>query len=102
MFYSSLAIDHLHIHLDFKLENVNNINYFELKIQAVLNFIVCVPAYPFAFCTREKQPWCELAESAEDGPTTQFVQKVGLVFIEYGNVKKHILLSFYRPLRIIC
>jgi beta-ureidopropionase len=57
-------------------------------MQAILNFVVCVPAYPFAFCTREKQPWCELAESAEDGPTTQFVQKVGLVFIEYGNVKK--------------
>jgi len=32
--------------------------------------------YPFAFCTREKQPWCEFAESAEDGPTTQFVKKL--------------------------
>ncbi|GFG29062.1 hypothetical protein Cfor_02092 [Coptotermes formosanus] len=32
--------------------------------------------YPFAFCTREKQPWCEFAETAEDGPTTQFVQKL--------------------------
>lgn len=31
---------------------------------------------PFAFCTREKQPWCQFAESAEDGPTTQFLQKV--------------------------
>jgi hypothetical protein len=31
---------------------------------------------PFAFCTREKQPWCEFAEDAETGPTTQFVQKV--------------------------
>ena len=31
---------------------------------------------PFAFCTREKQPWCEFAESAEDGPTTKFLQKV--------------------------
>jgi hypothetical protein len=70
-------------------------------MQAILNFVVCVPAYPFAFCTREKQPWCELAESAEDGPTTQFVQKVGLVFMEYGNVKTYILFSFYRPLRII-
>ncbi|KAF0307192.1 Beta-ureidopropionase [Amphibalanus amphitrite] len=29
---------------------------------------------PFAFCTREKQPWCEFAESAEDGPTTHFLQ----------------------------
>ncbi|XP_067015045.2 beta-ureidopropionase [Anabrus simplex] len=31
---------------------------------------------PFAFCTREKQPWCEFAESAESGPTTQFIQKL--------------------------
>lgn len=31
---------------------------------------------PFAFCTREKQPWCEFAESAEDGPTTKFLQEL--------------------------
>ncbi|KAB0791736.1 hypothetical protein PPYR_03536 [Photinus pyralis] len=29
---------------------------------------------PFAFCTREKEPWCEYAESAEEGPTTKFLQ----------------------------
>ncbi|KAA0194343.1 hypothetical protein HAZT_HAZT006968 [Hyalella azteca] len=33
---------------------------------------------PFAFCTREKLPWCEFAEPAEDGPTTQFIQKVDI------------------------
>lgn len=31
---------------------------------------------PFAFCTREKHPWCQFAESAEDGPTTVFLQEV--------------------------
>lgn len=31
---------------------------------------------PFAFCTREKLPWTEFAESAEDGLTTRFCQKV--------------------------
>ncbi|PSN55002.1 Beta-ureidopropionase [Blattella germanica] len=31
---------------------------------------------PFVFCTREKLPWCEFAESAEQGPTTQFVQRM--------------------------
>lgn len=31
---------------------------------------------PFFFCSREKEPWCELAESAMDGPTTQFVQRL--------------------------
>lgn len=31
---------------------------------------------PFAFCTREKSPWCEFAESAEHGPTVQFCQQM--------------------------
>ncbi|ELU18476.1 hypothetical protein CAPTEDRAFT_176971 [Capitella teleta] len=31
---------------------------------------------PFAFCTREKHPWCQFAESAEDGPTTKFLQEL--------------------------
>jgi len=30
---------------------------------------------PFAFCTREKQPWLEFAESAENGPNIQFLKK---------------------------
>jgi beta-ureidopropionase len=41
--------------------------------------IVCLQEawhMPFAFCTREKQPWCEFAESAYDGPTTKFLQEV--------------------------
>ncbi|GJQ81336.1 hypothetical protein Trydic_g20548 [Trypoxylus dichotomus] len=31
---------------------------------------------PFAFCTREKVPWCEYAEDAEKGPTTKFLQSL--------------------------
>lgn len=31
---------------------------------------------PFAFCLREKQPWCEFAESAENGPSTKFLQEL--------------------------
>ncbi|KAK3753600.1 hypothetical protein RRG08_010019 [Elysia crispata] len=31
---------------------------------------------PFAFCTREKQPWAEFAESVENGPTTKFLQQL--------------------------
>ncbi|KAK7464033.1 hypothetical protein BaRGS_00037957 [Batillaria attramentaria] len=31
---------------------------------------------PFAFCTREKFPWCQFAESAEDGPTTKLMQEL--------------------------
>ncbi|CAL8343046.1 unnamed protein product [Lota lota] len=31
---------------------------------------------PFAFCTREKEPWSEFAESAEEGNTTRFCQEL--------------------------
>ncbi|KAJ6659071.1 hypothetical protein lerEdw1_019374 [Lerista edwardsae] len=31
---------------------------------------------PFAFCTRERLPWTEFAESAEEGRTTKFCQKL--------------------------
>lgn len=31
---------------------------------------------PYAFCTREKSPWCEFAENAETGPTTTFCQQL--------------------------
>lgn len=40
---------------------------------------------PFAFCTREKQPWCEFAESVENGPSTVFLKdfanKYGMVIV---------------------
>lgn len=38
--------------------------------------IVCMQeawTMPFAFCTRERLPWSEFAESAETGPTTRFL-----------------------------
>ncbi|KAK8743028.1 hypothetical protein OTU49_001495 [Cherax quadricarinatus] len=31
---------------------------------------------PYFFCTREKQPWCEFAECAVSGPTTQLCQEL--------------------------
>jgi len=31
---------------------------------------------PFAFCTREKYPWIEFAESAENGQSVKFIQKL--------------------------
>jgi beta-ureidopropionase len=37
-------------------------------------------AMPFAFCTREKYPWVEFAESAYDGPTTKFLAEVGNLY----------------------
>lgn len=41
--------------------------------------IVCLQeawTMPFAFCTREKTPWTEFAESAYDGPSTLFLKDV--------------------------
>jgi beta-ureidopropionase len=35
-------------------------------------FICVVRTMPFAFCTREKH-WCEFAESAATGPSTQLL-----------------------------
>jgi len=49
--------------------------------------IVCLQeawTMPFAFCTREKQPWCEFAEPADEtGASTKFLS--GLA-IKYGMV----------------
>lgn len=41
--------------------------------------IICLQeawTMPFAFCTREKVPWLEFAESAEEGPSTKFLQEL--------------------------
>uniref|UniRef100_A0A914CR41 Beta-ureidopropionase n=1 Tax=Acrobeloides nanus TaxID=290746 RepID=A0A914CR41_9BILA len=50
--------------------------------------IVCLQeawTMPFAFCTRERLPWTEFAESAENGPSTKFLQQLaqkhGIVII---------------------
>lgn len=52
--------------------------YFLNDVNTLVNLAMrsCFPAMPFAFCTREKLPWTEFAESAEDGITTKFCQEV--------------------------
>eukprot|EP00892_Ulva_mutabilis_P001867 jgi/Ulvmu1/11681/UM008_0091.1 len=35
---------------------------------------------PFAFCTREKEPWCEFAEDAVSGPSTAFLAPLAKKF----------------------
>ena len=50
----------------------DTIVYAALKTQTIHFYI----AMPFAFCTREKMPWCEFAESAEYGATTKLLQEV--------------------------
>eukprot|EP01104_Vermistella_antarctica_P019250 TRINITY_DN7459_c0_g1_i1.p1 TRINITY_DN7459_c0_g1~~TRINITY_DN7459_c0_g1_i1.p1 ORF type:complete len:459 (+),score=107.32 TRINITY_DN7459_c0_g1_i1:29-1378(+) len=46
---------------------------------AVGTNVVCLQEawhMPFAFCTREKLPWSHFAHSAEDGPSTVFLQRL--------------------------
>lgn len=41
--------------------------------------IICLQeawSMPFAFCTREKLPWCEFAESVMTGPSTMFLSEL--------------------------
>ncbi|VDO88689.1 unnamed protein product [Heligmosomoides polygyrus] len=35
---------------------------------------------PFAFCTRERLPWTQFAESAEHGPTTKFLSQLAVKY----------------------
>lgn len=45
--------------------------------------IVCLQeawSMPFIFCTREKQPWCEFAESATDGPSIHFLKELAVKY----------------------
>ncbi|XP_003248687.2 beta-ureidopropionase [Acyrthosiphon pisum] len=49
-----------------------------LAAEANVNVLCLQEAWPmpFVFCTREKFPWCEFAESAETGPTTLFLKDI--------------------------
>lgn len=45
--------------------------------------IVCLEEawnMPFAFCTREKQPWCEFAEDVHNGPSTVFLADLAVKY----------------------
>lgn len=48
----------------------------KLRFHNTLRNFFHLLAMPFAFCTREKHPWCEFAEEAETGPTTLFLEEV--------------------------
>ena len=54
-------------------------------------------AMPFAMCTPEKHPWTQFAESAEDGPTIQFLQQVAIInsnFESFFHRKSPVFCSF--------
>lgn len=50
----------------------------EVAAQCGVNVLCTQEAWtmPFAFCTREKHPWCEFAEPAETGATTKLMQEL--------------------------
>lgn len=55
---------------------------FILRIAIPHFYNVCLVVFkdmPFAFCTREKHPWCEFAEDAEFGPSTLFLKNVSIL-----------------------
>jgi len=64
----------------------DQINAIHSRVETIINTaaesgvnIICLQeawTMPFAFCTREKHPWCDFAESAENGITTKFCQKL--------------------------
>ena len=54
---------------------ISSVYHYLIFIQK-LHYWLLILAMPFAFCTREKMPWCEFAESAEHGPTTRLMQEV--------------------------
>ncbi|XP_014484456.1 PREDICTED: beta-ureidopropionase [Dinoponera quadriceps] len=66
------------------IENQRNAIY--KKIESYINYaatakveILCLQEawnMPFAFCTREKYPWCEFAEDAETGPSTLLLSRL--------------------------
>jgi hypothetical protein len=49
------------------------------------------------FCTREKQPWCEFAESAEHGAAVTFLRTVS-----YHLEKEITILNFICIIFIVC
>lgn len=53
-----------------------SVEYVVLHFQGLPDSISHISDMPFAFCTREKSPWCEYAEDAETGPTTEFLKIV--------------------------
>lgn len=58
---------------------------------------------PFAFCTREKFPWCQFAEPAEDGPTTKLMQEVSDVAWTFIKMISYVLFpNHYKSNDIIC
>lgn len=62
------------LHYNHKQDNFLSLSLFDIYTKTA--YWLLILAMPFAFCTREKMPWCEFAESAEHGPTTRLMQEV--------------------------
>ncbi|XP_050667863.1 beta-ureidopropionase-like [Leptidea sinapis] len=86
------AIQHSIVSGTFMPINEQRLAIFE-KVSKIINTaakegvnVLCLQeawSMPFAFCTREKVPWCEFAEDVMDGPSTQFLKEFA---VKYGMV----------------
>jgi len=54
----------------------DKIHFETVNLVALIFLCLIFLAMPFAFCTRERLPWVEFAENAENGPTTRFLKEV--------------------------
>ena len=59
-------------------QNLCIYNMLDIRMQKRYTEVSLSAVMPFAFCTREKEPWTEFAESAEEGSTTRFCQEVNI------------------------
>uniref|UniRef100_A0A182R6X0 Beta-ureidopropionase n=1 Tax=Anopheles funestus TaxID=62324 RepID=A0A182R6X0_ANOFN len=66
----------IHVQRDALHEKISNI--LRVAVTAGVNIVCLQEAWtmPFAFCTREKFPWCEFAEDVENGPTTKMLKEL--------------------------
>lgn len=66
----------IHVQRDALHEKIANI--LRVAVTAGVNVVCLQEAWtmPFAFCTREKFPWCEFAEDVENGPTTKMLKEL--------------------------
>ena len=66
-------------------------NYMYQYLVKIIIICFLITAMPFAFCTREKHPWTEFAESAVDGSTIKLCQEVcitksGQIRVKFFNL----------------
>ena len=89
---SLLLRDQRHL-LSRDMEYVHEAAKFMFYSLLLLLLLLLLTDCPFFVCTREKLPWTEFAESAEDGPTIKLVQEV---------LESEVRIPFSDPFLLVC